>query len=312
MSLSADLLKSVLLPLSGQKAMLADPRRLEAAALKSQSAGPARPGLLLRRGLEVHEEETGGRLCFHCLPEEPPAATRVLYVHGGAYALELASYHWRIITELVRRTGVAFHVPVFPLAPRHRWDEAMAVLLATYTRLADGAGPLVLMGDSSGAAMALSLAQEVADRGLRRPQALVLLSPALDFTFSDPHSRRIAPEDPILATAGPQWAATVFSPSGDPADPAVSPLFRSFEGLPPVHMFAGSLDLTSPDAPRARARAEDAGVSVGLHLYEGMPHVWMSASIPEGAECRSEIADVLALVEQDWMSADGQSGAAPG
>lgn len=298
MSLSAEILKTVILPLSGSKAMMADPSRLEAAALKSQSAGAAPPGLLLRRGVQVLESNETGTRCFHCFPEGDSAPVRVLYVHGGAYALELTSYHWSIITDLVRRCGTPFHVPVFPLAPRHTWREAMDALLAIQAVLVQQDGPLVLMGDSSGAALALSLAQELRARGDKGVDALILLSPALDYTFSAPESAEIAPHDPLLSPAGPRWAATAFSPSGDAADPAVSPLFGDFRGLPSLHLFGGTLDLTSPDAARAHERAQEAGARSFLRLYDDMPHVFMSASIPEAEECLGEIARVLGEVER--------------
>jgi acetyl esterase/lipase len=61
-------------------------------------------------------------------------------------------------------------------------------------------------------------------------------------------------------------------PAGDLANPLVSPLHASLDGLPPLLIQCGTDDLVAPDADRLAARAEAAGVDVTSSLWPGLWH----------------------------------------
>jgi acetyl esterase/lipase len=70
----------------------------------------------------------------------------------------------------------------------------------------------------------------------------------------------------------------------DVRDPIVSPLFGSFEGLPPIAVFTGTRDLTNPDASRLPAT---------VYEYPGMVHVWMLFPMPEATRAVAQIASFV-------------------
>ncbi len=82
---------------------------------------------------------------------------------------------------------------------------------------------------------------------------MVLISPPLDATLSDPASQTSTTRCRMTSEVQgwvPLWAGDL-----DLADPRVSPLFGSLAGLPPTAVYSGSLDLLSPDVLRLRERA---------------------------------------------------------
>jgi acetyl esterase/lipase len=122
---------------------------------------------------------------------------------------------------------------------------------------------------------------------------MVLLAPWLDVTMSDPLSARIA--DPLLTIRslrkfGSEWAGSL-----DPADPIVSPLFGSLEGLPPTTVFSGSLDMLAPDTLRLRDRTIAEGLTnFSFVLRKGLIHDWPIFSfLPEAFSVRPQVYSAL-------------------
>ncbi|MFJ1256964.1 alpha/beta hydrolase fold domain-containing protein [Cupriavidus sp. CuC1] len=137
------------------------------------------------------------------------------------------------------------------------------------------------MGDSAGGGMALALAQVARDTGRALPGRLVLLSPFLDATGSNPAIDALEPLDPMLSKLGGIECGRVYA-GGDPVTlPQVSPIYGSLRGLPPVTLFIGTHDVLLPDCRTYRALAEQQGLPLRYYEYEGMFHVWMLLPMPE-------------------------------
>ncbi|HEV3395142.1 MAG TPA: alpha/beta hydrolase, partial [Xanthobacteraceae bacterium] len=87
----------------------------------------------------------------------------VLYLHGGAYVLDIISAHWNMVARLVRYTGCLAVVPLYPLAPEHTWQDAFGLVVPLYESLVARLGRenVIVMGDSAGGGMALALAQQL-------------------------------------------------------------------------------------------------------------------------------------------------------
>src|SRR4029077_2063295 len=101
--------------------------------------------------------------------------------------------------------------------------------------------------DSLGGAILLAAVQELVRRGDPVPSHMVLISPALDATLSNPAIQFV--DDPVLAPLLPTLHknAQLWAGDLDLTDPLVSPLFGSLAGLPPTAVYFGNLDVLSPD-----------------------------------------------------------------
>jgi alpha/beta hydrolase fold len=65
--------------------------------------------------------------------------------------------------------------------------------------------------------------------------------------------------------------------SRDPKDPAASPLYGNFVGLPPIRVQAGDDEVLLDDSLRFVERAVAAGVDARLDVWEGMPHCFLGS-----------------------------------
>ena len=159
-----------------------------------------------------------------------------------------------------------------------------------------GAGKRVaLAGDSAGANFALSLAIRRRAAGAPLPDRLVLFSPWLDLTLSDPAARQVEPRDGILAVDGAIRCGRWWVAGKDPLLPEFSPLHADLAGLPAMAVFQGTHDIFVVDARTFQARAAAQGVDLQYFEYEGAFHVFMGArATRESRDVYKRVAGFLA------------------
>lgn len=257
------------------------------------------PPSRVRRRVTVEESRFLGWPVYTVVPRGPVAG-HILYLHGGAHAAEIQAVHWSFIATVAAQTGRTITVPIYPLVPAATHRDVQRVLRLLYQTLADraeagAAGPLAVMGDSAGAALALTLVAQLPPR-VARPRDLVLLSPSLDLTLSNPEIPAIAPRDPLLRADHLRELGRRYAGGDDPAHPDVSPINGPLDHLGTVTVFTGTRDLLHPDALRLRDLATAApGTTVLLHQAQDMLHDWMLLPIPEAKQVVSRLAALLTL-----------------
>ncbi|GAB3247085.1 alpha/beta hydrolase [Arthrobacter pigmenti] len=253
----------------------------------------------LRRRCTVTEETIQSRRTVTLRPRRGASDTHIIYTHGGTYIDELVRPQWWMVAELIRRTGATATVPFYPLAPEHTFGEAYRYLEAVYRRVLEeaAADDVVLAGDSAGAGLAVGQALQLPASGLARPGRLLLFSPWVDITGSNPELPACERIDPMLAIAGAVEAGSWWAGAEDPRHPMVSPVYASAQqlaSLPPVDIHQGGRDLCMPDATRLQQRINDGGGSATLTSYPGAFHVFMALPwLPESRAVYAAVEKVL-------------------
>jgi acetyl esterase/lipase len=262
----------------------------------SRKSGAAQPSGRLRSLCHVEPRKDHGDRVFRLTPRKGGEAPfHLFYVHGGAYSIDIGFVHWQIIENLIRLTGCTARVPLYPLAPEHGHEEALASALAHYRDLCMQVPPerIVVMGDSAGGGLSLALAQALGPAGLPQPGHIVLLSPWLDLTMSDPATLAQEAHDPVIKAEAALAAARMYAGDLPLEDPRVSPVYGDVRGLAPVTLLTGTRDLLYPDARRLAERMQAEGQAVELWEYPDMVHAWMLLPLPEAFEARERVAAML-------------------
>ncbi|MGM0431764.1 MAG: alpha/beta hydrolase [Spirochaetota bacterium] len=207
----------------------------------------------------------------------------VLYLHGGSYELGFHSRHWTFIARMADILDCEMIVPDYPLAPEHHAKEVIEMVFDVYCSITSGNKSVntVIMGDSAGGGLALSLAQILQTRAKQLPKHLVLFSPWLDVTMSNPDINELDRRDPLLNVTSLSEAGKAYAGELDPKDPRVSPLFGNLSGLPPLTVFVGTAELFLADCRLLQQKAESAGTTVHLIEVSGMIHPGVFLPIPE-------------------------------
>jgi len=218
------------------------------------------------------------------------ATATAVYLHGGANIYEIDPRHWGLIAELAAATSTQFVVPIYPLAP----EGTAAPVIETVANLVTATGATTVLGDSAGGGMALATAMVLRDRG-EPPVRVVMISPSLDLTLSDPRVADVAKTDPWLDIPGAAAAAELYRGDLPLTDPRVSSMFGELEGLGELAIFIGTRDMLYPDALRLREKAAAAGHPLEYHEVEHMLHVYPILPIAEAKVARRQIAGFMTV-----------------
>ena len=239
---------------------------------------------------EIREDSVDGCQLFTLIPEET-SDTVVIYLHGGAYVHNPNSFQWDFADRLARRAQVTVMIPIYPLAPKHTFEEAYAFLDDVY---AHTGGRVILMGDSAGGGLAAGFCEHLSEKGLTQPEKLILFSPCLDGTFSNPDIAEYEDIDVLLGVYGLKQICSVWAGDADAADYHVSPINGNVDNLQNVTIFIGNRDLFYPDNVRFYGKMLDAGVNCHLITGNGMQHDYVLLSIPEAWFAMNDICEIIA------------------
>lgn len=259
---------------------------------RDRKNGPARPGRWFKKHCVISESYIDGHKVYEIEREAGASKHHIFYLHGGAYAFQIVIVHWAMIKRLIKATGASATVPLYPLAPEHDWSQSYPVVMAAYDRAVAkyGAENITIMGDSAGGGYSLGLTQMLRDQGKPMPGKIILLSPWLDATASDPLQQELEKHDVLLSVEGARTAGQFWAGEGkDAAAFPVSPLFADIDRLPPVAIFTGSHDVLYADALRLKKKADTQDIDMALHVGEQMQHVWMLLPIREAKLAQAQI-----------------------
>ena len=263
--------------------------RQAASAHKGEKLGPeARPmfdamfaATPAAADVRIEPATVGGIAGFWLrLPNARPGA-RVLYLHGGGYVLGSAKALTSFAGQIAARVGADTFVPEYRLAPEHPFPAAIDDAVAAYRGLvAEGAERIVVVGDSAGGGLTLSLLSILAaDKtlGAVRPAGAAVMSPWTDLALTGASFETRAEADPIFTRGVLQAFADMYLQGRDATNPKASPLYAELNSLPPIRIDVGDDELLLTDSVRYADRARAAGIEVTLSIWEGMPHVFQSS-----------------------------------
>ena len=212
----------------------------------------------------------------------------ILYFHGGFFAIGSAAASVSLAADLARQARMQVVTVDYRLAPEHPYPAAADDAMTAYRALLEAgqdAARLALAGESAGATLAVVTLAAIARAGLPQPTSAVLMSPWADLAGTGDSIKTKADVDPVITAEAVRVRARDYLGGVDACDPAVSPVYASLSGLPPLLIQAGSHEILLDDAIRLAARAAHGDVAVTLDVVPGVPHVFQAfaAILDEGA-----------------------------
>jgi acetyl esterase/lipase len=122
---------------------------------------------------------------------------------------------------------------------------------------------------------------------------MILLSPWLDLTMSNPAIKELERSDHILTVKMLKHAAMLYS-NGDQQDQyLLSPINGEFTDLPITLVFNGTEELFYADCVKLKAITESNSQSFIFREYRKMQHDWALFPIPERKQLANEVCDFI-------------------
>jgi triacylglycerol lipase len=279
----------------GLVATLSDKLGVDLTTPLVQAISSDSPPRLTTIGLSVQRTEFEGMAVWAIQSPTSTSDEVVVAIHGGALVSQPPVFNWLFYADMARDTGATVLVPIYPLVPEGGTAgtvvPAMADLISAQID-AYGAENVSVFGDSAGGNIALAAVQEMVRRGDLVPSRMVLSSPGVDSTLSNPAIQFV--DDPVLSSAvlaTLRGNTELWADGLDLTDPLLSPLYGSLVGLPPTVIYTGSRDVVMPDLLLLREKAlATPGSDFTFILREGEFHDWLV--IPLLPETQALLPDV--------------------
>jgi acetyl esterase/lipase len=207
---------------------------------------------------------------------ERPTKGLILFVHGGAFISGPTELHWKVVKKIAAKTGQTIWLCNYPKAPEnqiasisHNIDLVYATALKEYS-----ANEITLLGDSVGGTLITNLTQRLIQKNQELPNKLILVSPVMDASMSNPKIEEVDVRDPMLSKAGVLSAKKMCAGEMDLKNEMLSPLYGGFNGFPKTVLFLAENDITYPDQLLVVQKLKAEGVDLEVILGEKMPHIW--------------------------------------
>jgi acetyl esterase/lipase len=219
----------------------------------------------------------------------------ILYFHGGAFISGITGPHWNFVEKLSASSGCRIILPEYPLAPECNYIDTTNFAFELYKHLLIEYDSLQIqiIGDSAGGNLSLTLSLLLNKNLIQQPARLILLSPWLDLSLSNPEIKKLEKYDIMLSTKKLFTASKLYSNNTDTKNFLISPIYGDLKTLPETHIFIGNHDLLFADSIRFRNLAEASGANIKLYEYNEMMHVWMIFPIPEALEVIKQINKIF-------------------
>ena len=133
-----------------------------------------------QKDFTVEELSVGGYDFLRIMPRGDFSGNYLFYLYSSYLCFGIESAELQFILGVAKHTNAGVFIPLYPLAPEHGCREVFDCLKEVYSYCTTGMdyGRLVLMGSSHGAGLALSMSLVAWKEGLRKPDQIILLSPA--------------------------------------------------------------------------------------------------------------------------------------
>jgi len=215
----------------------------------------------------------------------------VLYVHGGAYLYEADNVHFSYCDGLVDALNAKVVMPLYPLAPQYTYEAAYAMIETLYKDLLTENKPIYIMGDSAGGGFTLAFTEYCIANNIKTPNKIIMFSPWIDLTMSNPEIKVYEPLDTTLTAFGTQVAARFWAGETELTDYRVSPLYGNLSNLPDMMIYVSNEEILYPDIMRLYKNVTNANVQ--LIVGNGYFHVYPIYPIPERQESYNLIVNFI-------------------
>ena len=214
------------------------------------------------------------------IPKHVDTYRSVIYLHGSSYMNPYRRVQASFAAYLAKKNHCKVYFPLYPKLPCAVAISCFA-LLNNFVAFVQKKGDVLLVGDSSGGALALSLASE-----RKELKTVIALSPWVSLQVGE--EGRAVTSDALLSLSTLDRVAQLWA--GDlPLDNVkVSPIFGNYAGKD-LLVFGGGRELLLPDIRSFCRKASEQGASISFYERSGQQHCYPLMPTPEGKSARKEI-----------------------
>ena len=204
----------------------------------------------------------------------------IVYIHGGAFMSGSAFSTRGYASSVAVCSGCRVYSIDYSLSPEVKFPVAFDECMKAIKKIGEDNpdSKITLIGDSAGANLCLATTLKMKDK----ISCVILNSPVID--FSDTIDRARFNKDSVVVKKGLKASfEKLYFGEHDPKDPAISPFFGEYDGMPPMFITCDKDEGLYADSEAVYEKCEAVGTKVEMVAMKGAFHAFavMGDSTPE-------------------------------
>lgn len=265
---------------------------------------PIEPAWICPTGYEYEIIEMARFKMEYLRPAKISTERVILQLHGGGYIGPMKNTYRDFAVRYSKLSlGSDVLTIDYRVAPEFPYPAALEDAVCAYRWLIEEKRyhpkKIIIAGDSAGGGLTLALALYLRDHKMPMPAGLITMSPWTDLTCSgDSYTTNYTKDPQFGNTRDSMLYNSAYIGDADPTDPYMSPLFGSYEKMPPLLMQVGGYEMLLDDTLQVAEKVRKQHGKLRVSVYDGMFHVFQMAMnlIPESKEAWDEVAAFLQIV----------------
>lgn len=169
----------------------------------------------------------------------------LLYIHGGSFIDKPLNMQIKFVKKIAKKINSTLIIPLYKTIPDGNSHELLEEMKLIYQLLLKQQNKVYLIGDSAGGGSVLSFNLLLDEEKMRKPNAVIMLSPWLDLSLSNPKINE--KKDIVCSIPGNKYCGKLWSGNYDIKDYKVSPIYGDFTCLNKVFISCGGNGICQPD-----------------------------------------------------------------
>lgn len=248
--------------------------------------------LPIPKGVTCQEEKINGIIVEKITVTEMTDKI-ILHMHGGGMVLgdhRTGRFMLSHVANLTKRTAYSVN---YRLCPEYSQPAAIEDCVSVYQGLLSighQGKDIVLLGESAGGALVMSLCAYLKKYGIDMPGAVCSISGSVDSQYNSVSMTKNIPTEIVVNINLPEVMQAIYFKNCDPMDPVLSPINSDVTGWPPVYLHVCKDEILLDESIRMYNKLKDAGVETELTIKEDLFHTYMMYNLPESYIAFDEIA----------------------
>lgn len=234
----------------------------------------------IARNVKIDKEVIDNIDCYWFRNKKKLNSNKIaIYLHGGCFVLGSIRSHQALVSHLAKNITIPFIFVEYGLAPENPFPKAINDILKVYHHLLIKypKKKIILIGDSAGAGLSVSLLSRINEIGLEVPKFVIMISPWIDLSCTNSSIKMNEDIDPVLKKERLIELANLYAGDHDLFN--VNPKENLPENFPPTLILVGSDEILLDDSKFIFNKILRTKTKTRLSIYEKQSHVWLLENI---------------------------------
>lgn len=268
-----------------------------------REGGKKRPKPPVPEGVTIQELDLNGNY-GELLTKEGNDGPLVMYIHGGGFTTGAAEERRELTFDVAANHGSNVIANNYRLSPENKWPCHLEDCVAAYQAILElGYAPerIVLMGESAGATLVLSLGLYLRDHKMPMPGAIVAYSTCSNQDDGFPSHTDNIDTDYMLGNAvnSDEQLNAVFGENAPKEllhSSYVSPYYADYTDMPPIFLAASDIEVLRDDSVYLYEKLKKEGHTAELDIQTGLCHAY--PIFPEIPESKDTVNKAFAFIHK--------------